>query len=270
MSEIASGAVPLSWLDLALAASLMLAAALLALLLQLGITRSFLVAALRMTVQLLLIGQILTWLFAQASLWLTLAAGALMLLVAGYEVTARQERRLQAGWSYLLGTGTLTLCSTLVLFLALTTQIDVDPWYDPRYAIPLFGMILGNAMTGIALGLNALVARLESDSRGIEAQLLLGASRWQALRPSLRQALRSGFMPIVNSMAATGVVALPGMMTGQILAGADPTQAVKYQLLVMFLIAGATSLGVVSAVMATAWRVTDNRDRLRLDRLRRQ
>ena len=71
-----------------------------------------------------------------------------------------------------------------------------------------------------------------------------------------------------DAMAATGVVALPGMMTGQILAGAAPSEAVKYQLLILFLIAGATSFGVIVAVMGTAWRLTDPRDRLRLDRLR--
>jgi putative ABC transport system permease protein len=74
-------------------------------------------------------------------------------------------------------------------------------------------------------------------------------------------------MPIINSMAATGVVALPGMMTGQILAGVDPAEAVKYQILIMFLIAGATGTGVLLAVLGTAWRLTDDRHRLRLDRL---
>ncbi len=259
--------ISLTWLDLLLASGFMLAAALLGLLLQLGVTRSFLVAAIRMTVQLLLIGQILTWLFLQASLWLTLAAAFVMLTAAGYEVRARQERRLARGWSYFLGTGTLAVCCSMVLFIALTTQIGVRPWYDPRYAIPLFGMVLGNAMTGVSLGLNSLVARLDADARAIEAQLLLGADRWQALRPSLRHALRSGFMPIVNSMAATGLISLPGMMSGQILAGNDPNEAVRYQILVMFLIGGATALSVVAAVLLTAWRVTDPRDRLRLDRL---
>jgi putative ABC transport system permease protein len=74
-------------------------------------------------------------------------------------------------------------------------------------------------------------------------------------------------MPIINSMAATGLVALPGMMTGQILAGAEPAQAVRYQLLIMFLIAGGTGLGATSAVLAGVLRLTDRRDRLRLDRL---
>ncbi len=128
-------------------------------------------------------------------------------------------------------------------------------------------MILGNAMTGVSLGLNSLTSRLEIDSRAIKAQLLLGADRWQAMRPSLRHALRSGFMPIVNSMVATGLIALPGMMSGQILAGNDPNRG------------GTLSdpgdvpdrrrhrLSVVASVLMTAWRVTDTRDRLRLDRL---
>ncbi len=262
-----SPTISLSLFDLLLASGFVLLAAFLGLLLQLGVTRSFLIAAVRMTIQLLLIGQVLAWLFTHVSVWLTLAAATVMLLAAGYEVRSRQERKLAGAWSYFLGTGTLAVCASMVLFLALTTQIGVHPWYDPRYAIPLFGMILGNGMTGVSLGLNSLVARLEADRRAIEAQLLLGADRWQALRPSLRHALRSGFMPIVNAMAATGLISLPGMMSGQILAGNDPTEAVRYQILVMFLIAGATALSVVAAVLVTAWRVTDTRDRLRLDRL---
>jgi putative ABC transport system permease protein len=103
--------------------------------------------------------------------------------------------------------------------------------------------------------------------RSVEAQLLLGATRWEACRPVLRQALRTGFMPIVNAMAATGVVSLPGMMTGQILAGADPNEAVKYQILVMFLISGATGLAVIGSVYGAVLRLTDDRHRLRLERL---
>ena len=86
--------------------------------------------------------------------------------------------------------------------------------------------------------------------------------------PFTRRALRSGFMPIINAMAATGVVSLPGMMTGHILSGVDPAEAVKYQLLIMFLIGGATGLGVLGAVLGSVWRLTDQRHRLRLDRLR--
>jgi len=83
----------------------------------------------------------------------------------------------------------------------------------------------------------------------------------------LRQAIRSGLIPIINSMSAIGLVSIPGMMTGQILAGIEPMEAVKYQLLIMFLIAGGTTFGVLGAVLACGWRLTDNRHRLRLDRL---
>ena len=122
-------------------------------------------------------------------------------------------------------------------------------------------------MTGISLGLHTLTTGLVRDRAAVEARLMLGATRREALLPATRSALRSAMMPIVNSMAATGLVSLPGMMTGQILAGIEPVEAVKYQLLIMFLIAGGTGLGAVAAVLAAGCRLTDNRHRLRLDRL---
>ena len=96
---------------------------------------------------------------------------------------------------------------------------------------------------------------------------MLGATRQAAAAPVTREALRSALMPVINSMAATGVVSLPGMMTGQILGGVPPVEAVKYQILVMFLIAGGTGLGAVTAVLGGLYRLTDGRHRLRLDRL---
>jgi putative ABC transport system permease protein len=128
-------------------------------------------------------------------------------------------------------------------------------------------MILGNTMTGISLGLHNLFTGLVRDRNAVEAQLSLGATRWQATLPVVRNALRSALMPIINAMAATGLVSLPGMMTGQILAGADPMEAVKYQMLIMFLITGGTAFGSVSAVLGGVRWLTDTRHRLRLDRL---
>ena len=262
-----TGYIPLDYGDVALAATLLVLNAVLSYALELRLERQLIIAALRMTVQLLLVGLLLTYLFELASPWLTAAVALLMAAFAGREIMARQERRLGGWWAYGLGASTMMLAAAVVTVLALSTQIRPDPWYDPRYAIPLFGMILGNAMTGISLGLNGLTTAASRERGAIEAQLILGATRWEALRPVSRQALRSGFMPIINAMAATGVVALPGMMTGQILAGVDPTQAVKYQLLIMFLIAGATGFGVLLAVLGGVWRLTDERHRLRLDRL---
>ena len=122
-------------------------------------------------------------------------------------------------------------------------------------------------MTGIALGLNTLTTAAVRDKAAIEARLMLGASRLEALGGPVRDALVTALMPIVNAMAAAGVVSLPGMMTGQILAGVAPGEAVKYQILIMFLIAGGTCLGAFAAVFAGALRLSDHRHRLRLDRL---
>jgi putative ABC transport system permease protein len=254
-------------LDLALGGLLIVVAAGLSIALHLGLEWKLLIAAARMIVQLLLVGLVLKTLFALTSpLWTGLAA-LFMIGFAGREVMARQEGGLPRLWSYGIGTTAMLMAAGLVTVLALTTQVRPDPWYDPRYAIPLLGMILGNCLTGISLGLQSLTRGARQGRDGIEAQLALGADRTTALLPVLRDSLRTALMPIINAMSATGLVALPGMMTGQILAGADPMEAVKYQLLIMFLIAGGTSLGAIMAVLAGLYRITDHRHRLRLDRL---
>lgn len=233
----------------------------------LGLERRLAVAALRMIVQLALIGYVLAALFALASPLWTGAAVLAMVAFAGREIAARQARPLAGGRGLALGTGCALAAAGCVTALALLTQLRPQPWYDPRYALPLLGMVLGNTMTGIALGLDALTTGAVRDRAAVEARLALGATRREALLPVARGALRAGLMPVVNGMAAAGVVSLPGMMTGQILAGVEPTEAAKYQLLVMFLIAGGTGLGTVAAVLGGVHLLTDARHRLRLDRL---
>jgi putative ABC transport system permease protein len=233
----------------------------------LNVHQSLLVAAVRMVVQLALVGLVLTTLFSVVSpLWTGIVALA-MVLFAGHEAAQRQERRLSGWWSYGLGTGCMMMSSVLVTVFALVNAVRPDPWYDPRYAIPLLGMILGNCMTGVGLGLNTLTTNLFNHRASVEAQLMLGATRQVAAAPVTREALRSALMPMINSMSVTGVVSLPGTMTGQILGGVPPAEAVKYQILVMFLIAGGTGLGAVTAVLSGVYYLTDGRHRLRLDRL---
>jgi putative ABC transport system permease protein len=259
--------IALSYWQLAATSAFVLIDAALSAFFGLRLHRSLLFAAVRMVVQLTLVGLVLTTLFSVVSpLWTGLAA-LVMVLFAGHEAAQRQERRLSGWWSYGLGTGCMMMASVVVTVFALLTALRPNPWYDPRYAIPLLGMILGNCMTGVALGLATLTTNLVTRRPGVEAQLMLGATRQVATAPVTREALRSALMPIINSMAATGVVSLPGMMTGQILGGVSPAEAVKYQILVMFLIAGGTGLGAVAAVLGGVYRLTDGRHRLRLDRL---
>jgi len=259
--------IALNYWELAIASVLILINAALSIIFGLRVHRSLLVAAIRMVVQLTLVGLVLTTLFSVVSLLWTGIAALAMVLFAGHEAAQRQDRRLSGWWSYGLGTGCMMMASVLVTVFALLAALRPNPWYDPRYAIPLLGMILGNCMTGVGLGLNTLTTSLVSRRASVEAQLMLGATREVAAAPVMREALRNALMPTINSMAATGVVSLPGMMTGQILGGVPPAEAVKYQILVMFLIAGGTGLGAVTAVLGGVYRLTDGRHRLRLDRL---
>jgi putative ABC transport system permease protein len=259
--------IPLTTVDLALAAIFLVLNALFSILLKLRLERQLVVSALRLVVQLVLVGLVLKIIFTLASPWLTLLAASVMVAFAGREISARQDRSLRGLWGIGLGGGAMMLAGTLITVFALTMQIRPKPWWSPQFALPLFGMILGNTMTGVSLGLDTLHTAMHRERAAIEAKLLIGSTRWEAVSTSLRQAVRSGFTPIINSMAATGVVSLPGMMTGQILSGVDPQEAVKYQILITLLIGGATGLGVLAATLASVWRLTDSRDRLRLDRL---
>ncbi len=261
--------VVLSYWDIALAAVLVLVNGAISLAFRLGIERRLALAALRMCVQLGVVGFVLKFVFAQGSWAWTLGVGLAMVLLAGREIMARQDTRMAGGWTYGLGTASLMIAATTVLLFALAALVQPDPWYAPRYALPLFGMILGNSMTGIALGLDTLTTSARRERAAIEARISLGHSRREAMRAPLAAALRTGLMPIINAMAASGIVSLPGMMTGQILAGVDPLEAVKYQLMIMFVIAGSTAGSVLLAVVGGLWRLTDERHRLRLDRLAR-
>jgi putative ABC transport system permease protein len=145
--------IALNYWELAAASVLVIINAGLSVVFGLRVHRSLLIATIRMVVQLTLVGLVLTTLFAVVSpLWTGLAALG-MVLFAGHEATQRQERRLSGWWSYGLGTGCMMMSSVLVTVFALLTALRPDPWYNPHYAIPLLGMILGNCMTGIALGL---------------------------------------------------------------------------------------------------------------------
>ncbi len=255
-----------SW-DLALCAALVIALAGLSWAMRLGIGRRMLIAAARSTVQLVLLGLVLKTLFEQVSLPFIGLLALIMLGVAGYEVMARQQRRFRGAWGYGIGTVSMFLSSFTITLLALFVVIGVEPWYQPQYLIPLLGMLLGNTMSGIAIALDNLTRNAAERKDVIEARLMLGHSWQQAIGNIRHDALRSGLIPITNAMTSAGIVSLPGMMTGQILAGSPPMEAAKYQLMILFLIAAGTGLGTIAAIWLGSRRLFDERARLRVDRL---
>ena len=260
--------IELSTLDLALASLLVIALALTSLRIYPGMASQLLIAGVRTAVQLTLIGLVLKSLFESASLMWVAILSVLMLAVAGREVMARQHRRFSGLWGYGVGVVSMFISSFSIALFALFVVVGNEPWYQPQYAIPLLGMLLGNTMNGIALALDRLTESAWEQRDVIEARLMLGHSSQEAVSSIRQQVFRSGLIPIINAMAAAGIVSLPGMMTGQILAGADPVEAVKYQIMIMFLITGGAGFGTLAAVHLGVKRLFDERERLRLDRLK--
>jgi putative ABC transport system permease protein len=248
----AAGTLDISWPDLVLAAALVLVAVGISQWQRLGLARGFVVGAIRAVVQLVAVGYVLVYIFAAARWWLVLLALAVMLVAATATATRRRSggpapgttRTLWiiSGTAMLLGAGlTLAYVSEIVL--------HVRPWYDPRYLIPLFGMIVGNAMNGAALALERLASEMDARRGEVEAYLALGATPARAAAEPVRRALVAALIPAVNGLMVVGLVQLPGMMTGQILAGQSPLLAVRYQIVVAFMLAGATAMTAVIVVL---------------------
>ena len=258
----------LSNTDLALAAALILVNSALSLLLKLGLTRRLLWASVRTVVQLLLVGHILGWVFRFNRWYVVLALMVVMTVIAGLAASRRGGRTYRG--MRVDGMLAIWFSSWLVTVLALFVIIRVRPWYEPQYAIPILGMILGNTLTGVSLGLERMTGELIARRDQVDLLLSLGATRWEAARVPAVQAVRAGMIPTLNAMSVVGVVSLPGMMTGQVLAGQSPLQAVRYQIVVMFLIAAASGLGTTMAVLATYLRLFSSEHRFRAERLQQQ
>ena len=259
--------ITLTPFDLAVAAILVIALAAVSWRMRLGVSSQLLVAGLRTTIQLLLIGLVLKALFANADLVWVMIMALVMLLAAGREVVARQQRKLKGVWGFGVGVSSMFVSTFVITLFSLVVIIGVEPWYDPQYSIPLLGMMLGNTMNGIALSMDRLLHSCWTQRDIIEARLLMGHSRDDAIGNLRKESMRTGMMPMINAMAAAGIVSLPGLMTGQILSGTAPLEAVKYQILIMFMITAGAGFGTLVAVQLTSRRLFDERHRLRLDHL---
>ncbi|HJL17639.1 MAG TPA: iron export ABC transporter permease subunit FetB [Sandaracinaceae bacterium LLY-WYZ-13_1] len=261
------GAIPIDAWHLALSAGLVVAAGAVSLGLRLDLERRLAWASARTVGQLLLVGYVLGWVFELEEPFVVLGLLTLMIAAAARAAVQRSSRRYRgvhlAAFAMLSLTGLATTLGTTQVV------IGVEPWYRPQYVVPLLGMVLGNGLTGMSLCLDELLRALDEQRATVETDLALGATRWEAARGPLREAVRRGMIPIINSMMVVGIVSLPGMMTGQILQGADPLVAVRYQIVIMFMIAGATSFGCMLIALFSYRRLFNPRHQLRADRIRR-
>lgn len=253
--------------DLIIASLLVVLSAGISFALRLNLQKQVLWAALRTVVQLLLVGHILRIVFAHAAPWLTALVVAVMMALAAREVAARPKARLAGHGNGYVGAMAVVATTVITALFILSTALRPEPWYDPRYTIALVGIVLGSVLNAASLALDSVLSGVRREKLAIEARLSLGATAHQAFAALLRESVRRGIVPSINQMSAAGIITLPGIMTGQIIAGMDPIDAAEYQILLMFLLCGASGMAAMGAAYGAMRRLTDDRGRLRLDRL---
>ena len=243
-------AIDLSYFDIAIAAGLILITGAVSVFLRLKMEKRLIIASIRTVAQLALVGLLLEKVFKMQAWWGIILLMILMIFAASRSSVGRLSRRF-AGVN-IISFASLTAVGFFITFSVTQGVIRVDPWYSPQYVIPILGMVLGNCLTAISLCLDNLLEELSDKRDEIEMRLSLGATSWEAAIISVQNSVRKGLIPITNSMMVVGIVSVPGMMTGQIIAGASPISAVKYQIMIMFMIAAATALGCISVVLLSA------------------
>jgi putative ABC transport system permease protein len=236
----------ISWAGLAWTVLLILATLLASRWQKLGLEQRLLLGCVRTTVQLALIGYVLRWIIHGQNLGVILLTIAVQLSLAAWTVGSLQSPALPG--SRLIALISLGPAYVLVITVLLALVVRPEPWYNPRVMLTLGGMLLGNSMTGVALVLNRFRADVQSHRDVVLARAALGASWREAVADERRAAAHAALLPTISGLLTVGLVSLPGMMTGQIIAGADPLQAVKYQIVVMFMIAAVVAVATFIAL----------------------
>jgi putative ABC transport system permease protein len=207
-----------------------------------GLEEDIGIAVLRSFIQLTAIGYVITVIFDEDSFVLVLALIVVMVVFGAFTARHRAKGVPSAFWPLLVSlavAAAATLGSVVALGIFEAT---------PRYLVPVGGMVVGNSMTAAAVALNRLGEDVHDQARRIEATLALGATSTQAVTPLVRRSLRSGMITLVDSTKTTGLIFFPGTMVGMLLAGADPTDAVRLQLILLYVLLGAVSIAALMAI----------------------
>ncbi|KAG1121324.1 hypothetical protein G6F42_012540 [Rhizopus arrhizus] len=256
----------LSWVNVAIASSFILVNGVISLVLGLQLEKTLIIAAIRCLVQLTLMGFILEDVFKTRHPALVMLMTFVLIFLGAYETVYNKSKQTYKGMfiSVLLSSGIATL---VVGIIGTRYAMKQSPFWIPEIFIPTMGMLLGNAMSGMAVALSSCLSSVGTRKEQIETYLAFGASRWEAGQSIAIEAVRLSMLPTINQMSVIGLIAIPGMMTGQILGGAPVSNAVKYQQIIMFLISASTALGVLSAVVSCIRVVIDSRHRLRPEKI---
>lgn len=205
--------------------------------------KELLISSVRMTLQLVLTGYILVYLFSSPSPYYTVLTLIAMEAFSVFNIFKRTKVKLSTKLKKVIALSMIT-GTVSCLFYFLFVVVQISPWYDPRYFIPIAGMLIGNSMTGISLGVSRLIDGMQTQKNLIEGALMLGATPKMAAKHIVNHVFDASILPTINSMVGMGIVFLPGMMTGQILSGTSPVTAIEYQIAIMLGILGSVALSV--------------------------
>jgi len=211
-----------------------------------GLVKDTIIATLRMTVQLLLVGLYLEYIFKLNNTLLNIVWVLAMSVLAVYTIIRRSGLKFKI---FLLPVLVSSLISILVIdayFLGIV--IKLDNIFEARYLIPITGMLLGNTIRNVIISLNSFYNRIDDEQNLYRWHLANGANRRESLLPFMRDALKKSFNPVIANTAIMGLISLPGMMTGQILGGSNPNVAVKYQIMLMITIFSSGILNVLLSI----------------------
>jgi len=211
-------------------------------LLKLEILYDFLVSLSRMTIQLVIAGFLLRYIFEINNITLVVLIFLIMSFFASYIILNKSTVKNREFIIYIIIS--LSFVGLTINYFFLTFIVGIKPWYDAVYFIPVAGMILGNTMSSSALLLERFFNDFNDNKKQIETYLTFGATPLEALRPSFNKSMRVAVLPTLTSMSGMGLVFLPGMMTGQILSGIDPLISIKYQIAIM--------LAIISSITFTS------------------
>lgn len=236
---------------LALSAGLILVAIALSRRTKANLERDFVWGAVRAAVQLMAIGYLLVLLFANERPEWVLLTITVMLLVAAFTSARRVEHGPGAKALFPLALAAIGAGAGVALLPVFAFIVAPHPWYEARYLVPISGMMLSSGMNVVAQVFERVFSSVHSEAPSIEQWLALGASPRQAIESQVRAAVRSAMIPTINGLLTVGLVALPGMMTGQIVSGTSPEQAVRYQIVIMYqMVAVAAVSGTLAAWLA--------------------
>ncbi|KAI8847003.1 hypothetical protein BC829DRAFT_397307, partial [Chytridium lagenaria] len=194
------------------------------------------------------------------------ALALFMMTISALEIVFNKSK-LRFKWMLPTVWVAMVISTGLTSFIGNAFAIQVSPWYGARDYITILGMLIGNSMSGVAVGLSSTLTQITEHKERIEFYLTHGASRWEAAKPIGVEAIRIALLPTLNSMSVMGLISIPGMMTGQILGGSSIEDAVRYQQIVMFMITASCGLATVSTVIICLYICFDGQSRLRLDRI---